>query len=375
MIDFKLLFKLWLRSFSFKKDSFRYPTFKRIIVVFFVIPIIIIHVLITHIFLALDHVFFPAFKSKNADKSVFIIGFPRSGTSFLLNLLANNTQTFTAFRLWEMVFAPSIIQKIFYISLYKLLTKIGFPVKALIQRIDRLIFGRLEGLHDMSLLEFEEDEVLFMYLFQSAYWMFIFPELEDEHGLVVPDNLQNLNKRIKNINFYKSLIKRHLYVFNKNNKKYFLSKNPFYPIKLEGMTTVFPHSNYLIIQRPLEKIAPSVISFVNHIYQYFCTKQTNNPMREATIDFLIEWSLFLHYFKEKPDYLMMNIDFKELTRHPSNQAKEIHEWLACSINTDYEKFLDTQDEFSKNYVSKHQYDPLTEDELERIRTVKHEIHF
>ncbi len=369
MIDFKLLFKLWLRGFSFKKDSLRRPTFKRILIVFFVIPIIIIHIFITHIFLILDHVFFPSFKSKNADKAVFIVGFPRSGTSFLLNLLANNTQNFTAFRLWEMVFAPSIIQKIFYIFIYKLLTKIGFPVKALIQRLDRLIFGRLEGLHDMGLMEFEEDEVLFMYLFQSSYWMFIFPELEDEHGLVAPDNLQNINKRIKNIHFYKLLIKRHLYVFDKENQKYFLSKNPFYPIKLQGMTTVFPQSNYLIIQRPLEKIAPSVISFVNHIYLYFCTKQTNNPMREATIDFLIEWSLFLDQFKEKSNFLMMNIDFKELTRHPSNQAKEIHEYLACSIHADYEKFLDTQDEFSKNYVSKHRYDPLTKDELKRIELV------
>lgn len=369
MIDFRLILRLWLRSFSLKKDSIRRPTFRRIIFVFFTFPIVVLHITITHIFLFFDNIFFPKYKLKNTDKSVFILGFPRSGTSFLLHVLANNKTVFTGFRLWEILFAPSIIQKIFWINTGGLFRKLGLPVERIIQKLDSIFFDKMRHIHDMRLLEYEEDELMFLYLFQCIYFIFMFPELEEIHGIAETDNENNLPKRIKNFKFYNKLIQRHLYVFDKENKKHFLSKNPYYPVKLKALTSVFPNAKYLLIERPPEKSIPSSISLLEHLFEYVCIRKSPNPLRAKTIHFLIEWHYFLHTFKQTSDWDVRYVDFKIFVKKPSAEVKKIHEWLDFPIDKNYDDFLDTQDEFSRNYRSQHQYSTLTESELKQIKKV------
>src|SRR5438093_6669121 len=57
--------------------------------------------------LALDHVCFPAFRRVEVRTPVFIIGHPRSGTTFL-QLLLTQTGEFCTFSAWE-IFLPSLV--------------------------------------------------------------------------------------------------------------------------------------------------------------------------------------------------------------------------------------------------------------------------
>lgn len=327
----------------------------------------IIHIWITHIFLFLDTIFFPKFRSKKVENPVFIVGVPRSGTSFLLNLVANNREVFTSFKLWELVFAPSIIQKVFWLTIGKAFSVIGISTSIFFNWIDSLFFKKMQGIHDLGLQTFEEDEFVYLYLFKSVYLMFIFPELEDVHQFVYPDNSDNLKSRIKEQQFYKSLIKRHLYIFNKNNNKCFLSKNPIHPIRLESLTTVFPNAKYLLLERPLEKTIPSTISLNLNLYRYFCSIPNENPLRITTIKMLIEWHQYFQHFNQKnnknTNWQTLTIDFKNMVKTPSKEAQKIHAWLQCPMSVEYQNYLQQQDEFSKNYQSRHQYKKLTNDEL------------
>jgi hypothetical protein len=375
------MLKLIFNAFSLQKNSLRRPTFKRILVVFIVLPLLIFYVAITHLFLFLDKIFFPKFNLKSTEKAVFIVGVPRSGTSFLLNLVANDKANFTAFQLWELVLAPSIIQKYFWLGIGGFLSKVKFPFQRILSFMDKIFFKKMKGIHDLGLQHFEEDEMVYLYLFQSVYLMFIFPELEDIHQLLYTDNSDNLNKRIKQQIFYKSLIKRHLYVFNKHNDKYFLSKNPIHAIRLESLTTVFPKAKHLLLQRPLEKTIPSTISLNENLYSFFCTlpvpvaaasaaESVENTaakaaatIRQKTIKMLIEWHHFIQDFDRKSDWQRLEIDFKNMVKSPSSEAEKIHGWLALSMDENYKNYLRKQETFSKNYKSRHTYEALTDEEV------------
>ena len=357
------MFQLLFHAFSSQKNSLRRPTLKRILIVLVVVPSMFIHVFITRFFLWLDTIFYADFNKTKINKVVFIVGVPRSGTSFLLNLLANNQQEFTAFRLWELVFAPSIIQKKFWLFIGN-----SFPTQSIQNFIENLFFKRMKGIHDLGLASYEEDELIYLYLFKSVYLMFIFPELEDIHKLVFPDNKKNLEQRIKQQQFYKSLVKRHLYVFSQSNKKYFLSKNPIHPIRLDSLTTIFPDAKYLFLQRPLEKTIASTISLNNQLYSYFCSvPKDTTEIRQKTILMLLEWQRYVDNFNQKNNWEKLNVDFKNMVKNPANEAQKIHDWLQIAINEKYQKFLSQQDKFSKNYKSSHQYVPLTPEELKLIK--------
>ena len=357
------MLKLIFNTFSLQKNSLRRPTFKRVAVIIVVLPLLLLHIGWTHLFLFLDILFFPKFHLKSTEKAVFIVGVPRSGTSFLLNLMANDKANFTSFKLWELVFAPSIIQKKFWLGMAWVLDKIGFPFLQVLSFIDKLFFKKLKGIHDLGLQTFEEDELVYLYLFQSAYLMFIFPELEDIHRLLYPDNSDNLDKRVKQQQFYKSLIKRHLYVFNQNEDKYFLSKNPIHAIRLESLTTVFPEAKYLLLQRPLEKTIPSTISLNKHLYSLFCTLPIENPLRQKTIKMLIEWHQFIQNFDAKNDWQRLEIDFNNMVKSPFSEAEKIHHWLRLSLTDDYKNYLRKQVKLSESYKSQHHYKRLTKAEI------------
>jgi hypothetical protein len=57
--------------------------------------------------LLLDDVFYARYKKERVRKPVFIVGNPRSGTTFLHRLMAKDRRNFVTMRFWEILLAPS----------------------------------------------------------------------------------------------------------------------------------------------------------------------------------------------------------------------------------------------------------------------------
>src|SRR6185295_17602712 len=119
MFDFWLCIRLAVQTFSPKKKSLRFPTFRRIICAVFILPFFLILITWNRIFMFLDWIFFPGFRKMKLKKSAFIVGLPRSATTHTLTLLSSDKDHFTCFKLWEIIFAPSIIQKYFWLGIIK----------------------------------------------------------------------------------------------------------------------------------------------------------------------------------------------------------------------------------------------------------------
>src|SRR4051812_26953264 len=99
MFDFRLAFQLSFRVFSADKKSLRFPNFRRITSSLIIFPFFVLLLISNRFFMMLDWIFFPGFRKMKLERSVFIVGVPRSATTYLLGIMAADEEHFTGFKL------------------------------------------------------------------------------------------------------------------------------------------------------------------------------------------------------------------------------------------------------------------------------------
>ena len=88
---------------------------------FVVILLDLIFFLVSRFFLLTDHIFFPGFRMVEVKKPIFIIGHPRSGTSFVHHLFAHANEV-AAFKTWHIIF-PSLTSRVLFKPLINFLIR------------------------------------------------------------------------------------------------------------------------------------------------------------------------------------------------------------------------------------------------------------
>ncbi len=109
--NFKLLFAVLYRSFWRTRGTDAQLTFKRMLVMLILFPLYILIELANWLGFLLDEIIFPGYRRQTVNTPVFIVGVQRSGTTFLHRLMDRDNINFTSMKLWEIIFAPSVIQK------------------------------------------------------------------------------------------------------------------------------------------------------------------------------------------------------------------------------------------------------------------------
>ncbi|MEN8250062.1 MAG: sulfotransferase [Bacteroidota bacterium] len=315
----------------------------------------LVNILFSRVCLLLDEIFFPGYRKTTIDKAAFIIGIPRSGTTFLFHSLARDIDNFHSFKLWELVFAPSILQKKILGILYLLDKKLGGHMARKIKKLDRIIFGDFRGIHNIGINKPEEDEALFIYNFSSAYFAYIFPEVKFMDKYLNFDKQLPENVKKRNVKFYYRLVQRHKYCFDPENNKYFLSKNPAFVSKISTVANQFSRAKFIIPNRsPLETI-PSTISLNAHIYKAFCHMPTEYPLVEKTRDQVIKWHDHLKVVIENDlSNRALIIDFKNIVNKPGETILNCYNYLNITADR---KAIDEKVKQSgaEKYVSPHHY--------------------
>lgn len=295
---------------------------------------------------------------------------PRSGTSFLLNLICANKKEFTCFSLGEMAFAPSILQKYIYHFFYKLDGFVGNPFKKLILIIERFLFKSTKGVHDISFFANEEDEFLYLYLFRSIYLQYIFPDIEKKLTLLNRDELNNTKAGKRMMRFYINCVKRHNYFYNKSGYLFFVSKNPAYPGMINLLSSNFPDSFYINPVRNQKETIASTLSLNNRLLSGACSVVEPQPLKENTIDLLLKWDEKLKRFFEEnhANTKILNLDFSDLTNHPFLTVQKIYNLLNFEMNQSAKDIYIEEENKSKNYKSPHNYESITLDDIKNYKT-------
>lgn len=352
------MFNIWLFLKLYFKSIFAYhevdARFSRRHILFLILfpPIFLLLELIHRVCFLLDAVFFPGFRKIEVKSPVFVVGYPRSGTTHLHRLLIRDEQ-FTALKLWEIFFAPSIVQKKFFLFIGRLDSKLGSPLYRRICAWEDRAFAEARKMHPISHFDAEEDEIILIHIFASAFQSFMFP-FEDMKRFAHFDTELTPGEKSRIMRFYKNCIRRHLYVFGRN--KYFVSKNPAFSSKIHSLYETFPDAKIICMVRTPFEAVPSAISWMSHNF-----KQFHDMNAQYQTERILNWiSHFYTYpvtqLKKYPENVRAIATYEELTGNPKALVKGIYSRFGFDVPASFEPVLDQEQQRAAAYKSFHEYD-------------------
>ena len=201
--------------------------------------------------LALDELLYPGYRRVAVRAPIFVLGTPRSGTTFLHRLLAHDPGL-ASFATWECAFAPSVLQRRCLMRLARLDARLGAPVGRLIRRAERRLTRALDGLHPTSLAAPEEDYLVLSPSFECFLLVVAFPEATWLWDAARLDE-RPAAERAAFAERYRRVLQRHLYAHG--TQKRLLSKNAAFAGSVRTLAEAFPDARLLVCRRdPLDAI-------------------------------------------------------------------------------------------------------------------------
>jgi len=352
--DFGRFFRLAHLSICKAKDAPTTFTFKRFLQVFCFLIFFPPMQLFNRICFLLDDLFFPGYRKRKVKQPVFIIGNPRSGTTFIHRLMAKDTNHFFCFKTWEIIF-PAIIQKKIFSFMGKIDRLAGSILSKTIRRCEILLLGDFLNKHPTGLFHFEEDEMLLIHIFSSLYLLFFFPFIHEVESFIHFDLDLKPKNRKRIMQFYLNCLKRQAH-FKANNKN-LLSKNPVFSSKINTLYRHFSDCKIIyMVRNPLD-VVPSMISDV----EATCIYSLNKPKEASQIqDVIYETAQFFYAYPlerldraAKSSFLIVN--YEDLIKQPRKTIQAVYDHFGFEITADYAEILQKEEIKAKNYRSKHIY--------------------
>jgi hypothetical protein len=320
VFDYKLMFKMLYKSLGRQEGTLAPLTLKRMVVLAIFSPTYCFVEALNWLGFLLDKVLFPDFRNLEIKEPLFIVGYPRSGTTFLQRLIGKDKEHFSHMKMWELVFAPSIIQKKLLKFIGSIDQEVGSPLRKLVTEVEKIIFRKSRKFHKIGFFEAEEDEIILSHIFASAFLNFIFP-FEEMERFSDFDRVLTREERKRVMTFYKECVQRHLYVFGKD--KHFSSKNPAFSAKIQSIFETFPGAKIVcMVRTPLEAV-PSALNWMT-----FCINSFNSAVeKEAAIrirESIAHWYTYpLEKLKEYPNENWAIESYQNLVRNPVGTMLEL----------------------------------------------------
>jgi hypothetical protein len=304
--------------------------------------------------LLLDEVFYPAYHEIKIKQPVFIIGNPRSGTTFLQRLLAKDSHSFISMRTWEIFGAPSILMRKIFHCAAKIGRAIGVPISKRIKRLERL-WQESDAIHRLELRAPEEDENLLIHIFSTMkIWSFA-AMLDEVYPYIYHNEKISLEDKQRIMDFYESCIQRHLFDHG-GTAKHYLSKNPNFSPMIDTLLTRFPDAKFIyLIRNPLDAV-PSHISLKEREWQMLGSPLEEYACRDLILDASEHWYNYpLQKLKELPENQAIVVKFDDLVSDAEDTVKRIYDRFGLTVSSGYLKILQRETIRARNYQSQHIY--------------------
>jgi hypothetical protein len=352
--NFQLFFRVVYRALFKTRGTHARLTPKRLCVLIIIGSLYFITEIITWIGFLFDAILFSGYRRVQVRQPVFVIGPPRSGTTFLQRVLALDTGRFTSMKAWEILFAPSVTQKRFFVTLGKLDSLLGSPLYRLVRTIERRLFKSLTDIHPSSIFEAEEDGMIMLHIFSSAAAFFLFPFAEEFWPYFVFDQEISPKRRSRILGFYKRCVQNHLFVFGTD--KIFLSKNPMFSTMVLSLNEVFPDAKFIYLARTPFETVPSTISLISYYFNTLMTPLEPYPFLSEQLEMLDRYYRYpLIKFAEFPVHRQQIIAYTALLENPEQTITELFKRFGIELSSDFAQALRHEQEKARRYKSRHNY--------------------
>ncbi|MDX1674162.1 MAG: sulfotransferase [Longimicrobiales bacterium] len=315
------------------------------------IPVFLLVQTVHWVCLLLDDLLFPAYRRAEVEAPLFVVGIPRSGTTFLHRVLARDPR-FTTPRLWELVLAPSIVQRKAVRMLGRIDGWVGRPLGRLVRRMEGRLFRALDDVHPVTLDAPEEDYFALLPAFACFLLVLPFPGHPAVWELARFDELPEATRR-RVMAFYRSILQRHVFV---HGQRTVLSKNPSFSPMIRSLRQEFPDARFVFCVRdPLEAV-PSLISSLRGGAAFFGW----DPTAAEHTDRFLE---MLRYYTEHaldtlpgwPAEVRAFVPMAELTEDVRRGVVALYERFGWTPTAGFRAALAEEHERSRRYTSGHRY--------------------
>ncbi len=304
--------------------------------------------------MGLDDLIYPGYREIALPKPVFIIGNPRSGTTFLQRLLARDKVNFHCMRTWEIFAAPSVMMRKVVRFAVRLGRAVGVPISKRIRKFEGL-WKETDDIHRLKLRSPEEDEYLFIHNFSTMkIWSFAAMEEESDPYIYFDQKMEAEDKQ-RIMDYYQSCIQRHYY-YHGGRKKYYLSKNPNFSPAIQTLLERFPEGKFIyLVRNPLEAV-PSHISLKDREWRIL-----GSPLKRYSCqDFIIKSSRHwydypLRELKKLPTNQAVIVKFDDLVADAETTVQNIYQQLELHLPDDFQSVLDGETKRARNHESQHHY--------------------
>ncbi len=301
----------------------------------------------------LDFIFFPNFRNQEIKDPIFIVGAPRSGTSYTQSLICLDQEQFAYLNLYQTIF-PAIVYQRLFDSVGWLDRHCGNVFSRSIGWIERKFFGGWDDQHYMGMNQPEEDEALFLFCLMSESIFMLFPYINELWQVAFPDQLPE-KERQKLMQYYKSSIQRHLYATGKN--KIFLSKSTSFAGRIDSMMETFPDARIIHLVRHPYQTIPSHVSLFHQSWQLHSPEiAKDSPESEKYALLAVRW--YQNMLDKQHQFTSdryVRILYSELAKDPAAAIEKIYSHFGITMSEEFSARLTSVTTRSRNYKSKHSY--------------------
>ena len=327
---------------------------KRFLILCVLVPATLLAWAIHKLAFLLDELLFPGYRKVTVREPVFIVGTPRGGTTFLHRIMAKDTETFTTFQFWELLLAPSIIERKFWLALGRVDRAVGGWGRKAAVRLDAWLLKDFRKIHHLSLFEPEEDEWLFMHILSSVFLLFLFPYPDAFMHLIHFDEQMPAEDRRRMMAFHKRCVQRHLYVHGP--EKRLLSKNPTFSAKVDSVNETYPDAKVICCVRTPYSAVPSLASLLTFLISQFNDARVMDSLHDVILE--TAGHLYRHPMERLPHWPEARhafVIYDGLTGAPKACVEGLYRRLGFTLSPGYIETLAAEQKRARAYKSTHTY--------------------
>lgn len=305
--------------------------------------------------MALDSVIFPGWRKQALDRPIFIIGNPRSGTTFLHRLLMGTGDVAT-FEMWEMLFPAISARK---------------ALGGIMPRLDKLNPAQYHSsdAHETSLRGVETDDLLtFFNTLDGPFAWAYFHAWEDTWGSAEANHqfgIGDVDSRSEEAFFQynEKCWKRNL---KAKNKTRILVKSSMLTFRIKALLRRYPDAKLLYIARDPVETIPSGMSLLSGALEnaFDIWNKTTKAQQEHWLDNLYRAStaMFESFHEaytggEIPEKNLLIVRYPDLIQNLEQTIKEVLSFIEVDAPQEFLDEVREQSSKQKKHSSKHGYSP------------------
>ncbi len=313
-----------------------------------------LHQFLSLIFRLLDEIFHRGFKKVKIKQPVFIIANPRSGTTFLHRLIAQDTERFVFTKNTHTFFMSSSFVQ-FYNVLKWVDKRLMFgALRRVVNKLDDVFWSGWDEIHPMGFNKAEEDELVFAQTLMSPGVFIPFPYFHlNNNNRFLDDEEESVKRNV--MDFYESSVQR--FMFRAGRNKTYLAKNVMSTARFKTLLKRFPDAKIIYIARHPYDAVPSMASMFTAMYNFHSPEvPKDHPCKSVWARYGID---FFKYSKEMrkeiPPSQFFAITFDEMLAEPKNTVLKIYEYFGWEASEKFKTALSQEKKRSDGYHSTHEY--------------------